>query len=77
MTEEDKKIYKSISRKIMDDKKDTLTEEETLWLKERPELMAIARRMAAKAKIMSNFKDCKGTIEEIIFMLDLSDRFIR
>lgn len=77
MTEEDKKIYKSISRKIMDDKKETLTEEENAWLKERPELMSIARRMAAKAKVMSHFKDCKGTIEEIIFMLDLSDRFVR
>jgi hypothetical protein len=77
MTEKDKKIYKNIFKKILENKKDTMTYEEGTWLMERPELMDLAKKLNAKVKIMARFPEYKNTIEEILFILDLSDRFLR
>lgn len=77
MTEKDKKIYKNIFKKILENKKDSMTYDEGTWLMERPELMDLAKKLNAKVKIMSRFPEYKNTIEEILFILDLSDRFLR
>jgi hypothetical protein len=77
MSEEDKTIYKEITKKVMDNKRDELTYEQLIWLKENPNIKKLVHKMAAKVEIMSYFKESKDTIEEILFILDLSDRFIR
>jgi hypothetical protein len=51
--------------------------EEGTWLMERPEMMDLAKKLNAKVKIMARFPEYKNTIEEILFILDLSDRFLR
>lgn len=80
MTEEDQKYYKSIIKKIISSEPNKLdeielTHEEVKWMDENIQMKAFINRLKTKYQFMSYHKDAQGTIEEILFMLDLSDRY--
>lgn len=77
MTEHDKNIYKSITKKIINRRRHDITDDEVEWLKKHPDILLITKKMVAKVEILSYHESCKDTMEEILFILDLSDSFIR
>lgn len=82
MNEEDQKRYNSIVKKIMssdpsDSEKLLFSAEDIKWMSDNPKYKNLINKLKSKYQILSHHKDARGTIEEILFLLDLSDRFYR
>jgi len=77
MNAADKIQYASILTKINKGKISELTEDDYLWLKQHPTIIPEIRWQRKKSEVMEINKDCKGTINEILHNLDLSDRMMR
>lgn len=77
MKASDRIKYASISEKINKKNISDITEDEYEWLKYHPELLEEIKKQTKKVEIMSACVGNKGTIEEILFNLDLSDRLYR
>lgn len=82
MNEEDQERYNSIMKKIMscdpsDTEDEIFTQEDIKWMADNPKYKNLITKLRLKYQILSHHKDAKGTIEEILFLLDLSDRFYR
>lgn len=67
----------SIINKINKGNFDDITNEEYLWLKNNPDVLKEMNQARKKREILNSSQGAQGTIEEILFVLDLSDRMYR
>jgi hypothetical protein len=77
MNAADRIQYASILVKINKGRISELTEDDYLWLKKHPTIIPEIRWERKKSEAMEINKDCKGTINEILHNLGLSDRMMR
>lgn len=77
MNASDRIQYTNILNKINKRRISDLTDDDYEWLKKHPNLIPEIRRQKKKFDAMQINKDCKGTINEILHNLDLSDRMMR
>jgi hypothetical protein len=77
LTATDRIRYASIREKVYKGKISELTDEEYEWLKHHPEFVKNVKKQRQKVEILKHCDDVKDTIEEILFVLDLSDRMLR
>lgn len=67
----------SIINKVNKGNFDDITNEEYLWLKNNPDVLKEMNQARKKREILNSSQGAQGTIEEILFVLDLSDRMYR
>lgn len=77
MNAADRIQYASILNKINKGRISELTEDDYVWLKQHPTIIPKIRWERMKSEAMEINKDCKGTINEILHNLGLSDRMMR
>lgn len=69
--------YFSIVNKINKNLWDEITKEDYEWLQKNPDVIKNIKMSREKIDIISKCDGASGTIEEILFVLDLSDRMRR
>lgn len=77
MNATDRIKYFSIVNKINKGKFDDITQDEYLWLQKNPNVLKKMNQVRKKREILNASKGTIDTIEEILFILDLSDRMYR
>ena len=77
MNATDRIKYFSIVSKINKGNFDDITQDEYLWLKKNPNVLKEMNQVRKKREILNSSKGTMNTIEEILFVLDLSDRMYR
>lgn len=77
MNATDRIKYFSIVSKINKGNFDDITQDEYLWLKKNPNVLKEMNQVRKKREILNDSKGTMNTIEEILFVLDLSDRMYR
>ena len=68
---------KGVNLKINKGEFDSITPEEYSWLQKNPKLLKDMSKVRKKRDIINSSKGSADTIEEILFILDLSDRMYR
>jgi hypothetical protein len=77
MNASDKIKYYSIVSKVNNGLLDDIEPEEYLWLQNNPHVLRNMNLTRKKEGILQKCAGIRGTVEEIIFSLDLSDRMYR
>jgi hypothetical protein len=77
MNAADRIKYANVLSKIHRGKISQLTEDDYEWLKKNPNIISEIKMQKKKFDAMMINKHCKGTINEILHNLDLSDRLMR
>jgi hypothetical protein len=77
MNATDRIKYFSIVTKINKGQFDDITDDEYLWLKNNPKVLKEMNAVRKKREILKSSQGTLDTIEEILFVLDLSDRMYR
>jgi hypothetical protein len=77
MNATDRIKYFSIVTKINKGQFDDITDDEYLWLKKNPKVLKEINTVRKKREILKSSQGTLDTIEEILFILDLSDRMYR
>lgn len=77
MKAKDRIKYASILSKIAKQKLSELTDEEYEWLTSNRDLIVGIKKQKEKYDILKHCTGIHDTIEEILFVLDLSDRMYR
>lgn len=77
MNATDRIKYFSIVSKINKGNFDDITQDEYLWLQKNPNVLKEMNQVRKKREILNSSKGTMNTIEEILFVLDLSDRMYR
>lgn len=77
MNATDRIKYFSIVSKINKGNFDDITKDEYLWMKKNPNVLKEMNSARKKIDILKSSKGSIDTIEEILFILDLSDRMYR
>jgi len=77
MNATDRIKYFSIVSKINKGNFDDITQDEYLWLQKNPNVLKKMNQVRKKREILNSSKGTMNTIEEILFILDLSDRMYR
>lgn len=69
--------YFSIVNKINKGLWDDITKDDYEWLQKNPDVIKNIKTSREKIDILNKCEGASGTIEEILFVLDLSDRMRR
>lgn len=77
MNAKDRINYFSVIDKINKGKIDSLSNDEMEWLRNNQEVVSDIKKERNKRSILKNSPGIQDTIEEILFVLDLSDRMYR
>jgi hypothetical protein len=77
MNAKDRINYFSVIDKINKGKIDSLSNDEMEWLRDNQEVVSDIKKERNKRSILKNSPGIQDTIEEILFVLDLSDRMYR
>jgi hypothetical protein len=77
MNAKDRINYFSVIDKINKGKIDSLSNDEMEWLGDNQEVVSDIKKERNKRSILKNSPGIQDTIEEILFVLDLSDRMYR
>lgn len=77
MRASDRIKYFSIVSKINKGQFDDIAPDEYAWLQSNPHVLKDMNLTRKKEEILQKSVDCHGTVEEILFSLDLSDRMYR
>lgn len=77
MNAKDRINYFNVIDKINKGKIDSLSNDEMEWLRNNQEVVSDIKKERNKRSILKNSPGIQDTIEEILFVLDLSDRMYR